>query len=185
MEICGLRHALALLRDFFSSFTSYSFFALQDFRICQVGIFVDASVQSCLPKAELCLLPIIEFIGTNNPKKRAQQNLFLSFFASGFGLWYPMLTVKEATEYGYYARYEHSPGEPDDTLTGAIMFAVEIASDEARKTGKTHYVTSTPVPKAIYLLRADNPELTMVAMSVMYELTPDWKVIKRTKPTRH
>jgi hypothetical protein len=110
MEICGLRHALALLRDFFSSFTSYSFFALQDFRICQVGIFVDASVQSCLPKAELCLLPIIEFIGTNNPKKRAQQNLFLSFFASGFGLWYPMLTVKEATEYGYYARYEHSPG---------------------------------------------------------------------------
>ncbi len=95
-----------------------------------------------------------------------------------------MLTVTEATEYGYYARYEHSPGEPDDTLTAAIMFAVEIASAEARKTGKTHYVTSTPVPKAVYLLRADNPELTMVAMSVMYELTPDGKVIKRTKPTR-
>jgi hypothetical protein len=96
-----------------------------------------------------------------------------------------MLTVKEATEYGYYARYEHLPGEPDDTLTAAIMFAVEIASDEARKTGKTHYVTSTPVPKAIYLLRADNPELTMLAMSVMYELTPDGEVIRRAKPRWH
>jgi hypothetical protein len=96
-----------------------------------------------------------------------------------------MLTVKEATEYGYYARYEHSPGEGGDTLTAAIMFAVEIASDEARKTGKTHYVTSTPVPKAIYLLRADNPELTMVAMSVMYKLMPDGEVIRRAKPKWH
>ena len=111
--------------------------------------------------------------------------MFLSFFESGFGLWCRMLTVKEAMEYGYYARYEHSPGEPDDTLTAAIMVAVEIASEEARKTGKTHYVTSTPVPKVTYLLRADNPELTMVATSVMYELRPDGEVVRRAKPARH
>jgi hypothetical protein len=96
-----------------------------------------------------------------------------------------MLTIEEATEYGYYARYEQSPDEPSETLTMAIRVAVEIGAAEARKTRKIHYVTSTPVPFAVYVLRADNPELTMVAMSVIYELTPDGKVIQRAKPIRH
>ena len=69
----------------------------------------------------------------------------------------PMLTIKEATEHGYYERYEHSPNEPGETLTMAICVAIEIAADEARKTCKTHYVTSTPVPVAVYVLRFDNP----------------------------
>jgi hypothetical protein len=72
VEIACPCHALPLLRDFFKPFKSYSFFALEDFRICQVGIFVDASVQGCLPKAELCSLPITEFIGSNNSKEKVE-----------------------------------------------------------------------------------------------------------------
>jgi hypothetical protein len=111
-------------------------------------------------------------------------SLFLSFLKSGVGLWWRMLTVKESTEYGYYARYEHTPDEPAETLKAATLFAVEIASAEARKARKTYYVTSTSVPNAVYLLRADHPELTF-AMKIMYELTPDGKVIQRDKQTRH
>jgi hypothetical protein len=53
MEIIGLCHALAFLRGFSGPFSSQPLFALQDFRVCKVAIFVDASVHSCLPKADL------------------------------------------------------------------------------------------------------------------------------------
>jgi hypothetical protein len=94
------------------------------------------------------------------------------------------LTV-ETTEHGYYACYDHPPDEPGETLDMAIRVAVEIAADEARNTGATYYVTSTPAPVAIYVLRCDHPELSKTAMSIMFELAPSGDIIRRPKPTRH
>jgi hypothetical protein len=38
----------------------------------------------------------------------------------------------------------HAPGEPQDTLTAAIMVAGEVAATEARRRGKTYLVASAP-----------------------------------------
>ena len=43
-------------------------FALQDFRVCKVAIFVDASVHSCSRKLIWGLLPITEFIESHKQK---------------------------------------------------------------------------------------------------------------------
>lgn len=96
------------------------------------------------------------------------------------------MTITETiTEQGYYWRYDHPPGEPDETLDAAIMMAVDVAAEEARKAGKTYYVTSTRAPVALYIVRFDHPELLNPAMNIMFELTPEGKAIRRPKPVRH
>jgi hypothetical protein len=56
----------------------------------------------------------------------------------------------------------------------AIRVAGEVAADEARKSGKTYVVASTPQPSpAVFVLARNHPELAAIAMSVMYELTPE------------
>ena len=96
----------------------------------------------------------------------------------------PVITERRDA-HGYYWRYDHPSGEPGDTLDAAICIAVEVAADEARRARKTHYVTSRPMPTAVYILPCDHPELSATAMSVMFELSPKGKVIRRPKPTRH
>jgi hypothetical protein len=96
-----------------------------------------------------------------------------------------MTMTEKTTEHGYYWRYDHSPDEPYETLDAAIMMAVEVAAVEARKARRTYYVTSTPAPVALYILRSDHPELLNPAMDIMFELTPKGKAIRRPKPVRH
>jgi hypothetical protein len=97
-----------------------------------------------------------------------------------------MAITQNTTAHGYYWRYDHPPDEPSETLDWAISIAGIVAGDEARKTGKSHYVASTPQPcPAVYVLPCDHPELSTVAMSVMFELTPEGECIRRPKPTRH
>ncbi len=96
-----------------------------------------------------------------------------------------MCITTATNEYGYYWRYDHSPDEPDETLEAAIMMAVDVAANEARNAAKTYYVTITISPTALYILPAGHPELSRLAMNVMFELTPKGKVVQRKRPARH
>src|SRR5271156_1875823 len=48
--------------------------------------------------------------------------------------------TESGTPYGYWWRSQHSPGEPEVTLTAVIMIAGEVAIPEARQRAKTHCV---------------------------------------------
>lgn len=97
----------------------------------------------------------------------------------------PNCITERHDAHGYYWRYTHSPGEPDETLTIAIRVAGEVAANEARKSGKTYVVASTPQPSpAVFVLAHNHPELGAVAMSVMFEFTPKGECI-RHKPAQH
>jgi hypothetical protein len=96
-----------------------------------------------------------------------------------------MTITEKTTDHGYYWRYDHSPDEPVKTLEAALMMAADVAAAEARKARRTYYVTATPAPVALYILRSDHPELLNPAMHVMFELTPKGKAIRRAMPVRH
>jgi hypothetical protein len=87
---------------------------------------------------------------------------------------------------GYYlalpAVARRAPGE---TLDMAIRIATMVAGTEANRSGKTYVVASTPQPSpAVFVLARNHPELAAIAMSVMYELTPEGDCI-RHQPTSH
>lgn len=101
-----------------------------------------------------------------------------------------MTITKHTTEHGYYFRYDHPRGEPPETLSAAIIMAKEVAADQARKEGKTYYltslpkVTSIPGPVSLYILRSDHPELLNPVMDVIVELTPKGKLALPSKPLK-
>ena len=88
--------------------------------------------------------------------------------------------------YGYVWMYEHTPDEPHDTLVAAIMIAGDVAAMEAAKDNKTYVVASMDASSvAVYVLPFGHPMILKKAMSVMYQLTPDGRCIRTTKPKRH
>jgi hypothetical protein len=92
---------------------------------------------------------------------------------------YRCITERE-TPYGYWWRYAHAQGEPDDTLKAATMIAVNVAREEARRRGKTYLVASTPLPMAaVYIFASDHPDAADPAINVMLELTPSGESIRR------
>ena len=93
-----------------------------------------------------------------------------------------MPITERTSDYGYYWRYDHPNHEPDETLDMAVRIAGIVAGTEARKSGHTYYVTSTPKPAAIVVLRFDNPEVAQTAMEIISEITPESDVIR---PIRH
>jgi hypothetical protein len=56
--------------------------------------------------------------------------------------------TESRTAAGFWWRYTHSQDEPDETIEMAIRVAGEAAASEARKSGKTYVVASTPPPAA-------------------------------------
>jgi hypothetical protein len=90
---------------------------------------------------------------------------------------YKCITEREDA-HGFYWRYDHTLDEPRETLTAATMIACNVASDMARKYGKTYVVATTTVPPLkVYLLPLDHPEYSIFTMSVVCEITPDGKRI--------
>jgi hypothetical protein len=98
----------------------------------------------------------------------------------------PMECITEReTALGYWWRYQHAEGEPEDTLTAAIMVAGEVAAEEARRRGKTYLVVSAPQPSAaVYVFACDHPDAAKVGINVMFEFTPAGEHIRRPA-TRH
>jgi hypothetical protein len=86
----------------------------------------------------------------------------------------PHCITERQTAHGDWWRHRHSYDEPDDTLTAAIVIAAEVAADEARKSGKTNVVASTPEPSAaVYVFACDHPDASQADISIMYQPTPD------------
>src|SRR5260370_6038055 len=91
----------------------------------------------------------------------------------------PLDCITERTdEHGYWWRYQHSADEAHDTLTAAIMVAADVAAQEARRSGKTYVVASTPLPApAVYVFAVDHPDRSRAAVSLMCAFTPDGDLI--------
>ena len=63
------------------------------------------------------------------------------------------------------------------------MIAGQIASEEARKRGKTHYVAQAASgDNAIYVFACDHPDARNAAISVMFGFTPAGERIRRPGP---
>ena len=95
--------------------------------------------------------------------------------------------TKRRAAHGYYWCYTHVRGEPEETLDIAIRIATMVAGKEDGRSGKTYVVAWTPQPSpapAVFVLARDHPELAAIAMSTMYELTPEGDCI-RHQPTAH
>jgi hypothetical protein len=83
-------------------------------------------------------------------------------------------------EHGFYWRYDHPPDESNETLSASIMIAAQVVVEEARKARKTFCIAFAPVPNvALYILRADHPELSNTAMTVIFEATPKGRLISK------
>ncbi len=63
----------------------------------------------------------------------------------------PRCITDRRDTHDYYWHYTHSPGEPGETLEMAIRIAGEVAADQARKSGETYVVASTPQPSPTVL----------------------------------
>jgi hypothetical protein len=59
----------------------------------------------------------------------------------------PDCITEKRTAQGFWWRYTHSKDEPNETIEMAIRAAGEVAADEARKSGKTYIVASTPAAR--------------------------------------
>ena len=82
------------------------------------------------------------------------------------------ITERE-TPHGYWWRYRHAAGEPQDTLTAAIMVAGEVAATEARRRGKTYLVASAPeLRPEVYVFACDHPDAGKAGINIMFEFTP-------------
>jgi hypothetical protein len=60
----------------------------------------------------------------------------------------------------------------------------KFAADEARASGKTYVVASTPRPAAaVYVFAGDHPDAAKAGINIMFEFTPEGACIRR-KVTR-
>jgi hypothetical protein len=105
---------------------------------------------------------------------------------------YPDNCITEGdTPHGYWWRNRHPKDQPGVamTMTTALCVAFEIADAEARKTGKTYLVASTPQPAlALYVFACDHPDARNPAINIMVERTPAGERIRWPRPcstTRH
>lgn len=92
----------------------------------------------------------------------------------------PNCITERETPHGYWWRYQHSEGEPEVTLTTAIMVAGDVAATEARERGKTYCVARAAAkPDAIYVFACDHPDARDASINVMFEFTPAGERIPR------
>ena len=84
------------------------------------------------------------------------------------------------TDFGYWWCYEAAPHHPHEAITAMIHIAKVVADAEARNSGKTYLVASTPQPMAaVYVFACDHPDARDAAITVMLEFTPAGQRIRR------
>ncbi len=77
------------------------------------------------------------------------------------------------TDFGYSWCYEAAPHHPHEAITAMIHIAKVVADAEARNSGKTYLVASTPQPMAaVYVFACDHPDARDAAITVILEFTP-------------
>ena len=94
---------------------------------------------------------------------------------------YPDDCITEGdTPHGYWWRYRHPHNQPDVEIETAICVAFQLADAEARESGKTYLVASTPQPSlAVYVFACDHPDARNPAINIMVEQTPGGERIRR------
>jgi hypothetical protein len=93
------------------------------------------------------------------------------------------------TDFGYWCCYQPAPHHPGEAIEALIHVAKVVADAEARSSGKTYLVGSTPFPEsALTVFAADHPDARNAAINVMVEFTPACERIRRPgprTPSRH
>ena len=92
------------------------------------------------------------------------------------------------TDFGYWCCYQPAPHHPDEAIEAMIYVAKVVAHAEARNSGKTYLVGSTPFPESsLYVFAADHPDARNAAINIMYDCPPAGKPARRRAPqrTRH
>jgi hypothetical protein len=94
------------------------------------------------------------------------------------------ITERE-TPYGYWWRYTHSQGEPENTFMAATAIAASVAADQAQKHGKTYFVSISDEPsRAVYIFACDHPDARNPTIHTALEIMPTGERISRNA-TRH
>lgn len=94
------------------------------------------------------------------------------------------ITERE-TPHGYWWRYTHFDGESEETFFAATGIAVSVAAGQAKKRGRTYYVSlSIEPPRAVYIFACDHPDTRNPAIHTALEITPTGERIRR-KVIRH
>jgi hypothetical protein len=97
----------------------------------------------------------------------------------------PACITERQTDYGYWWRYTHSAGEPEDTWLAATGIAASVAAEEARKSGKTYLVLVSLEPlRAVFVFASDHPDTRNPDIHTALTGTPGGERI-RHRVTRH
>jgi hypothetical protein len=96
----------------------------------------------------------------------------------------PHCITERETPHGYWWRYTHSAGEPEETFFAATGIAASVAADQAKKRGKTYYVSLSEPSLAVYVFACDHPDTRNPAIHTALEITPTGERIRR-KVIRH
>jgi hypothetical protein len=91
--------------------------------------------------------------------------------------------TEEDTPSGYRWRYQPASHHPNAAIEAMIHVAKAVAEAEARNSGKTYLVGSTPQPDpALYVFAHGHPDTCTAAIDVMFEFTPAGERIRRPGP---
>jgi hypothetical protein len=88
--------------------------------------------------------------------------------------------TEEDTPSGYWWRYQPAPHHPDEAITAMIHVTKVVADAEARNSGKTYLVGSTPFPESsLYVFAAGHPDARNAAIDIMVDCPPAGKPAPR------
>jgi hypothetical protein len=109
--------------------------------------------------------------------KEVDPNLPVEIEFAGSG---PLPCITEGqTEYGYCWRYAPAKDEPGENLITALRAASDVASEQARSSGKTYLVASALQPSpAIHVFACDHPDAGKDDTRIIFECLPDGRRIR-------
>jgi hypothetical protein len=117
--------------------------------------------------------------------KQVDPNLPIEIEFTGTG---PLPCITEGqTEHGYWWRYAPSQDEPGENLVTALRMAADVASKEARNSGKTYVVASALQPSpAVHVFACDHPDAGKADINIMFQFSPDGRrILPYDRPGRH
>ena len=88
------------------------------------------------------------------------------------------MTVKTLSSNGCLFRYDHSSGEPDETLDMARRVACTVAEGAAIDTGQSHIVVRSIKPKGYAVFPEGHRALSRNTVVPVYEITPESACIR-------
>ena len=88
------------------------------------------------------------------------------------------MTLETSSANGCLFRYDHSSGEPDETLDMAMRTACTIAEGAAIDTGQSHIVARSIKPRGYSVFPTGHRGLNGDKFVPVYEITPESACIR-------